>query len=159
MKGTCNGSKCTNLLFCRSITYIVVKQNHIQCTCTECNVRKVIKACACTHILTHKHIYIPVHMHTKAKAKSMASCHQVVTLTQLSTGVPGHYSGTESQCWQIHLGRASTWHQGDGVGTWNPTWTTPISWHAKHCDICFPSFTGTHWFYSWEQSAPCQQIV
>ena len=46
----------------------------------------------------------------------------------------------------MHLGRASTpevglYHdQGNGVGTWSPTWITPINGHGQQFDICFPGY-------------------
>ena len=65
--------------------------------------------------------------------------------TQQSTGVPGYYSSTKSPCWQME--RSSTPQvglytvpRGDGVGTWSPTWTTPISKAWTVVYICFPSY-------------------
>jgi len=51
-----------------------------------------------------------------------------------------------SQCWQIHLERASTpqvelYHaQSAVVGTQSPTWTIPISGQGQQFDVCFPSY-------------------
>jgi len=55
---------------------------------------------------------MPRNTHIKAKAKSLAAV-KMVTPTQWSTGVTGHYSGAMSQCWQIHLGEG--WYSAGGA--------------------------------------------
>ena len=46
--------------------------------------------------IMHAHAHAHTHTHTKQKKSKVSSCHQAVQWT--STGMPGHYSGTKSQC-------------------------------------------------------------
>ena len=56
------------------------------------------------------------HTHTHTQAKYLA----VAKWSHWCTGVPGHYSGTKSQCWQIHLGEG-----------WYATGRTVIVLHSQ----------------------------
>jgi len=93
----------------------------------------------CMHTHTHK-------KQSKVKAKSLA------TVRWWGTCALSRHC--ESR-WQIH--RASTHRWGcamlhsDGMGTWSPTYTSPIRKTWTAVGHLFPQLLpGTYWFYSWQ---------
>jgi len=78
----------------------------------------------------------------------VSRCWQAVMSTQwTSTGMPGHYSGTMSWCWQIYLGEG--WYPAGGavpcprMKVWAPEVPPgphPLARHGQQFDICFPRY-------------------
>ena len=86
----------------------------------------------------HTHMHARTHTYTQ-KAKPLASAKwsrrpsEVPEVLWASAGKFIRGRASTPQVGQYHA-------QGDGVGTWNPIWTTPISRHGQQFDICFPSY-------------------